>query len=236
MSNGPERLFVLCYRSWYHNSLLCRSSGHLSISSSTRALYTTHMAPLRGSRLAVQKGSDHSAYLQPSSIYGTGGPAIPKSLPVSADYVFKVGDTGYTASLFVNPAVHTAPLSQPSNIFLRTPIRVPFSNAAATLSLSPSCRLTCSAVLCVPSLILTSTRNLGGRACSSLTRTPKPMTVAREQWVMVGVMRTVSVVSGDDGPFSGNVGFREISGRLTTESDPRVRGCSGSEMVEIRSA
>lgn len=52
---------------------------------------------------------------------------------------------------------------------------------------------------------------------------------------MVGVMRTVSVVSGDDEPLSGNVGVREISGRLTTESEPRVRGCSGSEMLEMRS-
>ena len=87
----------------------------------------------------------------------------------------------------------------------------------------------------MPSLILTSTRNLGGRACSSLTRTPKPITVAREQCVIVGVMRTVSVVSGDDEPLSGNVGVREMSGRLTTESEPRVRGCSGSEILEMRS-
>lgn len=59
--------------------------------------------------------------------------------------------------------------------------------------------------------------------------------MAREQCVIVGVMRTVSVVSGDDEPLSGNVGAREISGRLTTESEPRVRGCSGSEMLEMRS-
>ena len=143
---------------------------------------------------------------------------------------------GTFAAISAHPAIHTAPFSQPSNIFLRTPMSVPFSNAAATLSLSPSCRLTCSAVLWVPSLILTSTRNLGGRACSSLTRTPRPITVAREQCVIVGVMRTVSVVSGDDEPFSGNVGVREMSGRLTTESEPRVSGCSGSDMGEMRSA
>ena len=59
--------------------------------------------------------------------------------------------------------------------------------------------------------------------------------MAREQCVIVGVMRTVSVVSGDDEPLSGNVGVKKISGRLTTESEPRVRGCSGSEMLEIRS-
>ena len=62
------------------------------------------------------------------------------------------------------------------------------------------------------------------------------MTVAREQWVIVGVTRTVSVVSGDAEPFSGKVGERWISGRLTTEREPSVRGCSGSEMGAIRSA
>lgn len=130
---------------------------------------------------------------------------------------------------------YTAALWQPSSIFLNTPTSVPFSKAAATLSLSPSWRLTCSAVLCVPSLILTSTRNLGGKACSRRTRTPSPMTVAREQWVMVGVTRTVSVVRGEADPFSGKVGDKCMSGRLTTERDPSVRGCSGSEMGAMRS-
>ncbi len=138
----------------------------------------------------------------------------------------------FAASMLPDQA---APASQPSNIFLITLTSVPFSSAAATLSLSPSCRLTCSAVLCVPSLIRTSTRNLGGRACSSRTRTPSPITVAREQWVMVGVMSTVSVVRGDAAPFSENVGVRWMSGRLTTESEPRDKGCSGSEICEIRS-
>lgn len=115
-----------------------------------------------------------------------------------------------------------------------TPIRVPFSNAAATLSLSASCLLTSSAVLCVPSLIRTSTRNRGGRDCSSRTRTPNPMTVARLQWVMVGVIRTVTVRSGDSGAF-GRVGLIAISGSDTTASAPREIGCSGSEMVDTRS-
>ena len=61
------------------------------------------------------------------------------------------------------------------------------------------------------------------------------MTVAREQCVIVGVMRTVSVVSGDDEPLSGKVGVRKISGRLPPESEPSVKGCSGSEMFEMRS-
>lgn len=164
---------------------------------------------------------------------GEATPKSPSALPQMS--VSKIRHSDDAASHIASPAIHPAPFSQPSNIFLRTPMSVPFSNAAATLSLSPSCRLTCSAVLCVPSLILTSTRNLGGRACSSLTRTPRPITVAREQCVIVGVMRTVSVVSGDDKPFSGNVGARKMSGRLTTEREPRVRGCSGSEMGEMRS-
>lgn len=61
------------------------------------------------------------------------------------------------------------------------------------------------------------------------------MTVAREQCVIVGVMRTVKVVSGDAEPFSGKVGVRKMSGRLTTDKEPSVRGCSGSEIWEIRS-
>ena len=52
------------------------------------------------------------------------------------------------------------------------------------------------------------------------------MTVAREQWVMVGVTSTVTVVMPD--VEEGRVGVREMSGRLTTEREPSVRGCSGS--------
>lgn len=48
--------------------------------------------------------------------------------------------------------------SQVESIFLNTPIRVPFSRAAATLSLSPSCLFTASSVLCVPFLMRTSIR------------------------------------------------------------------------------
>ena len=82
---------------------------------------------------------------------------------------------------------------QVSIIFAITPISVPFSRAAATRSLSANCLFTSSAVLCVPSLIRTSTRNRGGSDCSSLTRTPSPITVARLQCVIVGVIRTVTV-------------------------------------------
>lgn len=58
------------------------------------------------------------------------------------------------------------------------------------------------------------------------------MTVASEQWVMVGVMRTVHWVRWEDG---GGRGRRVISGRLTTESEARVKGCSGSVMGAMRS-
>ncbi len=70
------------------------------------------------------------------------------------------------------------------------------------------------------------------------------MTVAREQWVIVGVTRTVTVVMAGsaDAEFGileeldsevgsaegGRVDVREMSGRLTTEREPRVKGCSGS--------
>jgi hypothetical protein len=84
--------------------------------------------------------------------------------------------------------------SQVDSIFLKTPIKVPFSRAAATRSLSPSCLFTASSVLWVPFFMRTSTRNRGGRACSSLVRTPRPMTVASEQCVMVGVISTKTVL------------------------------------------
>ena len=49
--------------------------------------------------------------------------------------------------------------------------------------------------------------------------------------MIVGVTRTVRTVSGEPGAR----GAIAISGKLTTERDPRVKGCSGSEMGEIRS-
>ena len=79
---------------------------------------------------------------------------------------------------------------QGSIIFRRIPMRLAFSSAAATLSLSASCLLTSSAWLCVPFLIVTSTRKLGGKACSKRTLTPRPITVASEQCVTVGVSST----------------------------------------------
>jgi hypothetical protein len=121
-----------------------------------------------------------------------------------------------------------------SSIFAMTLIKVPFSNAAATRSLSANCLFTSSAVLCVPSLIRTSTRNRGGRDCSSRTRTPSPMTVARLQCVIVGVTSTVTVRRGEAGTFW-RVGVIAISGRETTASAPNGIGCSGSDIVDTRS-
>lgn len=50
---------------------------------------------------------------------------------------------------------------------------------------------------------------------------------------MVGVMRTVTVIR-PVGVRAGE-GERKMSARLTTAREPRDSGCSGSEMVEIRS-
>lgn len=113
-------------------------------------------------------------------------------------------------------------------------MRVWFSSAAATRSLSASCLLTSSAVLCEPSLSRTSTLNRGGKACSSLTRTPSPITVARLQWVMVGVSRTVTLRRGDDGE-RGSAGVMLMSCSETTASSASGIGCSGSDIVAIRS-
>jgi hypothetical protein len=123
---------------------------------------------------------------------------------------------------------------QGSIIFRRIPIRFAFSSAAATLSLSASCLLTSSAWLCVPFLIFTSTLKLGGKACSNRTLTPRPMTVAREQCVTVGVSstRTRDSEAGFVG-FGGEV--RWTSWSLTTPRDSSDRGCSGSEMGAIKS-
>lgn len=113
-------------------------------------------------------------------------------------------------------------------------MRVLFSSAAATLSRSANCLLTWSSWLCVPALTLTSTRKFGGNDCSNRTRTPKPIAVASEQCVMVGVISTSTRVKVSVLGRAGE-GVIWMSGKLTTASDPRVRGCSGSEMVEMRS-
>ena len=117
-----------------------------------------------------------------------------------------------------------------SSILFSTASSVPFSSAAATRSLSFSCFVTCVPVLWLPSLIRTSTRKRAGSARSSRTRTPSPITVARLQCVMVGVTITVTVLMPP-----ARARLISMSGSDTTASEPRLSGCSGSEMVEMRS-
>ncbi len=59
------------------------------------------------------------------------------------------------------------------------------------------------------------------------------MTVARLQWVMVGVISTRTVEMGEVEEEVGRVMWMSCS--WTTEREPRERGCSGSEMGEMRS-
>lgn len=120
-------------------------------------------------------------------------------------------------------------------IFLSKFMRLSFSRAAATRSLSASCLLTSSAWLCVSFLILTSTRYPGGRACSKRTRTPSPITVAREQCETVGVNSTSTRDSAAGFVRSGGEA-RWTSSSLTTPRDSNERGCSGSEIGAIKSS
>lgn len=60
------------------------------------------------------------------------------------------------------------------------------------------------------------------------------MTVAKLQWVIVGVIKTMTVWRGESGTL-GRVGLMKISGRETTASSPKDRGCSGSEIDLIKS-
>lgn len=159
--------------------------------------------------------------------------ANPNGGPGRAFFQYSIINQHYQFPIVINLVGRSSDHSQVASIFRITPINVPFSSAAATLSLSPSCLLTASSVLCVPALILTSTLNLGGSACSKRTRTPSPMTVASEQCVIVGVISTSTVLMralGDEG------GLMWMSGRFTTAREPRESGCSGSEIVDMRSA
>lgn len=119
-------------------------------------------------------------------------------------------------------------------IFLNMPMRLLFSRAAATRSLSASCLLTSSACPWVSFLILTSTRKLGGKACSNRTLTPRPMTVASEQCETVGVSSTSTRERA--ACFVGSSGeIRWTSESLTTPNDSSDRGCSGSDIGAMRS-
>ena len=71
--------------------------------------------------------------------------------------------------------------------WLTTSIRLLFSSAADTLSLSAICLLTAASDACDPGDIFTSTLNLGGNDRNRQTLMDSPINVAIEQWGMVGV-------------------------------------------------
>lgn len=71
--------------------------------------------------------------------------------------------------------------------WLTTSIRLLFSKAAETLSLSANCLLTASSDAWDPGEIITSTFKLGGKDLIRHTLIESPMSVAIEQWGMVGV-------------------------------------------------
>lgn len=58
--------------------------------------------------------------------------------------------------------------------------------------------------------------------------------MAKLQWVIVGVMRTVTVLRGESG-LLGRHGLMDMSGRDTTAKAPKDIGCSGSDIVDMRS-
>ena len=94
-----------------------------------------------------------------------------------------------------------------------------FSRAAATLSLSANCLLTAASDWWAPGNICTVTLNLDGSERNSFTLIQRPISVAMEQWGIVGVnwMTTVFLAS-----------FTWIFSMQTTLSCSKVSGCSGS--------
>jgi hypothetical protein len=58
----------------------------------------------------------------------------------------------------------------------------PFSNAAATRSLSANCLFTASSLACVPGVILISILNRFGNDRNNFTRMDKPINVAIEHY------------------------------------------------------
>lgn len=97
-----------------------------------------------------------------------------------------------------------------------------FSSAAATRSLSASCLLTSSSCECFPSAIVTSTLNLFGKACASLTRRHRPISVAIEQCETVGVKAKATAPAASS---------TATAASETTPSCSKVYGCSGSAMA-----
>lgn len=108
-----------------------------------------------------------------------------------------------------------------------TVIKLLFSKAAATRSLSASCLFTADSDECVPGVISTVTLNRGGSDRSSLTRIDKPINVAMLQCGIVGVKLTKTSLCSLS---------TLIKLCWTTCNSSRVRGCSGSFMNRIKSA
>lgn len=110
--------------------------------------------------------------------------------------------------------------------WLMTLMRLLFSNAAATRSLSANCLLTAISEVWVPGVISTVTLNRGGNDRNSFTRIDSPINVAMLQWGIVGVKLT-------------NTSFCSLSTltRLccTTCNSSNVNGCSGSLINRIKS-
>lgn len=110
--------------------------------------------------------------------------------------------------------------------WLITVIKLLFSNAATTRSLSANCLFTAASDECVPGVISTVTLNLGGSERNNLTRIDKPINVAMLQCGIVGVKLT-------------NTSLCSLSTFIklcwTTCSSSKVSGCSGSFMNRIKS-
>lgn len=105
-------------------------------------------------------------------------------------------------------------------------MRLLFSNAAATRSLSANCLFTANSDECVPGVISTVTLKRGGSERNSLTLIDRPINVAMLQCGIVGVKLT-------------NTSLCSLSTRIrlccTTWSSSNVSGCSGSLIKRIRS-
>lgn len=107
-----------------------------------------------------------------------------------------------------------------------TVMRLLFSNAAATRSLSASCLFTATSDVCVPGVISTVTLKRGGNDLSSFTRIDRPINVAILQCGIVGVKFT-------------NTSLCSLSTLTklcwTTCNSSNVKGCSGSLIKRIKS-
>lgn len=74
--------------------------------------------------------------------------------------------------------------------------------------------------------------NLGGSDLSKRTRIPRPINVAKEQCVMVGV---ILIKTSEVSVFLFWPCVTVMSLKLTTASCAKVRGCSGSDMEDTKS-